>query len=359
MKLNSIGTLLSNVIRDRVVSLLGILLATVLVAAAAAIYIVSAAATPLNANEQRLTALVNQLDDEQLTAQRHLAQQQLEKAGPESIGPLTVGLHSSNATLRRNSAEMLGFIGSPAATEALSDRLTQDPVPAVRARAAWALGELDDARAIRVLERAAVADEDLKVRQEASASLNALRDHYANAAGKNQRQVVAFAASPAQPNVIYLAEQNRILVSRDAGKTWIAAGGSVPNRITALTVSPARPETIYAGTEAMGIYKSTDAGATWVQFTKSLPGSAGAPIEITAIAVDQGNSEHIYVAVSAWIGSGRASTMPVGVFSSKDGGNSWERVKFSATETPITRLFVDGNTLYAGFGDEVISTAAY
>jgi HEAT repeats/BNR/Asp-box repeat len=340
-------------VRRFAMTLLGVAIGLTLITGAAAVYFVNVAATPLTASEARIQGWVFQLSNEQLTPARHLAQQHLEESGDAAVDPLISALHSPDSALRRNSAEMLGFIASPRALDALTTTLENDPVASVRSRAAWSLGELHDLGAVGALQNASVRDQDLRVRQEAASSIGALRSFLAQGAGKNEEMTSAFAISPSENAVVYLSEMNQVSVSRDGGKTWSATGGALPSRVSALAVSPSNPNLLYAGTESMGLYESTDGGATWVAKSQGLGIEPGVRLTVTAIAVDPQIANRLYVATGTWVGSDQATLLPVGVLRSLDGGNTWQAANMPTSSTAISRLVILGNELYASAGDEI------
>ena len=222
---------------------------------------------------------------------------------------------------------------------------------AVRSRAAWALGELNDVRAASALERASVLDSNLQVRQEAFGSLTALLSHLASTAGKEGCQSrQALAVAPSQPDIVYLAEFNQISSSRDGGKTWGTLSGVTPSRVVALAVSPVSPDVIYAGTESMGLYKSADAGTTWFAMNQGLGLEPGVRLSVTAIAVDPQNPDSVYVARGAWVGTSQASIIPMGIVQTLDNGQTWKTVDFVSNQA-ISRLVVVNHKLYALSGD--------
>src|SRR5919202_6529141 len=187
--------------RNKSLTVLGVLIALAILAGAVGLYFVRAGAAPSSAAEARINGWVSQLSEERLTPTRHQAQQNLEKAGTAAVPALTAALHSPNATLRQNAAEMLGFIAAPEAIEPLRNALRNDSVPGGRSRAVWALGEMNDVRFLGDLEQASVMDRNLLVRQAAQGSIVALQQRFANAAGKNEQLVSAIAVAPNQSNV--------------------------------------------------------------------------------------------------------------------------------------------------------------
>lgn len=72
----------------------------------------------------------------------------------------------------------------------------------------------------------------------------------------------AMAVSKTDPNLIigFDSANRGLFKTTDAGKTWITI--DYPNRISALAISPHDSEIIFAGTQN-GIYKTVDGGKTW------------------------------------------------------------------------------------------------
>jgi hypothetical protein len=215
----------------------------------------TASANPPSAAEVLIQGWVNELRQERLTAERHDAQRELEAAGEASVPTLAVALRSDDVVLRRNAADMLGFIASPTSTSALEYVLMNDAVPTVRRNAAWALGEIDDFSMLDTLEQSAVRDTSQQVRQAASDSLARNRARVALAAGLNERELNAFAAAPQDARVIYAASGRNLSVSRDGGKTWNILQNALPSVSNVLAVSPANSLTLYAGINALGMFK--------------------------------------------------------------------------------------------------------
>jgi HEAT repeat protein len=149
----------------------------------ATLMVITASANPPNAAEMRLQGLVNELREDRLTAERHSAQRELEAAGDAAVPALTVALRSTDSTMRRNAADMLGFIASPSSIGALENALKDDPVPSVRRNAAWALGNISGLSALGELERATVLDSSAIVRQTALDSVARVRSRLALSPG--------------------------------------------------------------------------------------------------------------------------------------------------------------------------------
>ncbi len=306
--------------------------------------------------ERNIQGWIGQLKQDQLNDSRTQAQQNLELAGDAAVDPLLTSLASSNPVLRRNAAEVLGYIGSSRSMATLADTLRNDPDPDVRVEAGWALSQASDTTSAALLERALLVDVDSRVRQAADSALQGLQWDLATRAGYNVDSVRAFAVAPAQPNTVYLAVDDQVMVSNNGGKTF-GNVGKTPSRVTSLAVSTADPTVVYAGTESAGLYTSKDGGTTWQAIGDNLGEESGLPLSITAIAFDSQNPERVYVAKGTWIGTSQARLFPLGVMTSRDGGQTWTTVDLPATQEPVTRLLLDGGTLYGLAGDRVVSAA--
>ena len=122
----------------------------------------------------------------------------------------------------------------------------------------------------------------------------------------------------------------------DAGASWrdISAQAFASSSIGALDVADTDPNVIYAGTGSAairsnvsigkGIYKSTDAGRTW---TFAGLRDAG---QIGAIVIHPSDPNTVFAAV---VGNPFAHTRTRGVYRTKDGGATWQNVLFLSDST--------------------------
>jgi len=82
------------------------------------------------------------------------------------------------------------------------------------------------------------------------------------------------AIDPFNNQTVYVALSGfgtaHIFKSTDAGATWIASSTGLPDVPTnTICIDPSNPNTIYTGND-LGVFVSTDAGATWNDFNDGL-----------------------------------------------------------------------------------------
>jgi hypothetical protein len=300
-------------------------------------------------------SLVSQLESELLAARAVRVEKELEAAGNAAVRHLLVLLRSPNPAMRANAAEMLGVIGSSRATSDLVKTLDEDKVVEVRRAAAFALGELKDSHAVNALERAAAADRSHIVRVTAGEALANLAGHWAGAAGKTGESVPVLAVAPGHPNWVYVAALNQLSVSRDGGATWTSVEAPLPSHVSAMAINPTDPHVIYAGVDSSGIYKSTDAGATWFAVNTGLGLAPGVRLRVTALAIHPENAEHLFAARGVWIGTSRVELVPLSLMESRDSGGTWFAIDVPEFDQAIGHLVVTNNKLYAAAGERIIS----
>ncbi len=125
--------------------------------------------------------------------------------------------------------------------------------------------------------------------------------------------------------------------SNDAGLTWVQLAGGVPALdATDLAMDPSAPGTLYAaighifGSASNGIYKTTDGGTTWSRLAGGLPTSDVGRIGI-AVAPSNGQRLYAYIAEAADSAGGGASTR--GAYRSDDGGANWVSLPIGSTQS--------------------------
>ncbi|MCH8347640.1 MAG: hypothetical protein IH901_03990 [Proteobacteria bacterium] len=171
----------------------------------------------------------------------------------------------------------------------------------------------------------------------------------------------AVAGDVHNPLTFYMgATGGGVWVTHNAGQSWdnISDGQISVGSIGAIAVAPSDPNVIYVGTGSAGIrgvsvsagdgvYRSTDQGKTWKNV-----GLANSRT-ISAIVIHPANPDLLYVAVQ---GSSWGPTEDRGIYRSKDGGETWEKVLYVNDTTGASDIIMDpANTriLYAGMWDHL------
>jgi hypothetical protein len=340
----------------RALKAVGAVAAVVVLVAVSATMLNNVVATPISPREAQIRGWINDLGTDGLTAKRQLAQTQLEAAGEEAVPSLTSALRSDNANLRRNATDLLGFIGSTRATDALIQTLGTDPASAVRANAAWALGEIKDPAALTVLERSSVLDPSAPVRENANLSISNIQESLVLRAGRDPSQVNLIAVAPNAANTLYLASARDLLISNDKGMNWETYTQALPSIVSSLAVNPTNPNIIYAGLHSQGMVLSTDGGKTWQSLTRNFSNQAIGQSTVTAITVDQTDPMRILMAHGIRIGGTNADLIPLGILFSNDGGKTWGNLTDLEAAQLVTRLQVQDGKVYALTSDKVLVT---
>ncbi len=163
----------------------------------------------------------------------------------------------------------------------------------------------------------------------------------------------AGAGVPSQPGVFYIGAVNGgVWKTTDFGRSWTPIFDSQPTAsIGAIAVAPSDPRVIYVGSgEGLqrpdlsvgdGIYKSTDAGATWTHL------GLRDGQQIPQVIVDPRDPNRLFVAV---LGHPYGPNEERGVFRSTDGGQSFQKVLYKDADTGGVDLAFDpasSSTIYA------------
>jgi photosystem II stability/assembly factor-like uncharacterized protein len=149
---------------------------------------------------------------------------------------------------------------------------------------------------------------------------------------------------PGQPNVFYFGSVGGgVWKSTNAGRTWLPIFDSQPiASIGAVAVAPSATDVVYVGTGEAdmrsqisfgnGMYKSTDAGRTWTHI--GLDNTR----QIGRVLVDPKDPNLVFVAA---LGHAYGANPDRGVFRSRDGGATWQKVLFKGNDVGAIDLAFD------------------
>ncbi|MCL0102060.1 hypothetical protein M1O29_03150 [Dehalococcoidia bacterium] len=117
---------------------------------------------------------------------------------------------------------------------------------------------------------------------------------------------------PGRPNMLWVAGDLGVKVSRDSGVSWsgnrLSSLGPQASATIGLAIHPSAPDTILAATSSSGLYRSTDGGQTWRAANLGL-----ASLKTHQVAFAPSDNS------VAWL------TTHDGVYRSTDAGETWDR----------------------------------
>lgn len=130
-------------------------------------------------------------------------------------------------------------------------------------------------------------------------------------------QIWSVAVDPIDPNVILAGTKPpAIFRSSDAGQSWVKLSAAIaeecpigPPRVTNLVIDPRNHRSVWAGVELGGVFCSRDAGDNWIRLPQLGPRESST--DVHGVAISPGSPEKLLV------------TTPDGVWISNDQGESW------------------------------------
>ncbi|MFN8340306.1 MAG: glycoside hydrolase [Cyclobacteriaceae bacterium] len=149
---------------------------------------------------------------------------------------------------------------------------------------------------------------------------------------------------PTQPSVFYIGVNNGgVWKTTDYGRTWEPIFDDQPTgSVGDVAVAPSNPQVLYvASGEGIqrpdlsigdGVYKSTDGGKTWTN-TGIHDGQ-----QIGSIVIDPRNENTVFAAV---LGHPYGANAERGVFRTRNGGQSWEKVLYLDENTGAIQVAMD------------------
>lgn len=131
--------------------------------------------------------------------------------------------------------------------------------------------------------------------------------------GRNFSQIVV---NPVNDSIVFTASNQNVFKSTDMGAGW--SNTACGSNVNSLAMDQSNPDILYAavgGAGANSIRKSTNGGGTWTTLTNGLPTTS---MGRTALAIAPSNTNVIYASIAS-----KSTYQLVGLYKSTDGGASW------------------------------------
>lgn len=161
---------------------------------------------------------------------------------------------------------------------------------------------------------------------------------------------------PFSSDVLYLGTYEGVFKSMDGGGTWEPANLGLPESpiVKSMAIDPISPSTLYAGLFANGIFKSTDAGASWNQI-----GTDFNYAQMNVYTFNENGTTILYMLGLDYDDGSYYPEDSIGLYTSMDGGMNWSRIGMDLSNLFVHSLLVDPlsfDTLYLGTTRGVFKT---
>ena len=143
-----------------------------------------------------------------------------------------------------------------------------------------------------------------------------------------------FTLATGSQGVVYSGTGDGVFRSRNGGTTWFGAGLG-GQTVFALAVDPRDPSIVYAGTDSGtsvgGLFQTKDGGGTWDRVAV-FPGGS-----ISRVAIDPSNPDTVF---AGGVGGG-------GILRTRDGGSHWDHLGGTDVTLDLAVDPADSNRVYA------------
>ncbi|HMQ47682.1 MAG TPA: FlgD immunoglobulin-like domain containing protein [Saprospiraceae bacterium] len=166
--------------------------------------------------------------------------------------------------------------------------------------------------------------------------------------------VFQLAWSYADTSTVWLAASNGIWKSTDAGMTWVLKKGDGTNQQTAICNDilqhPTNPDLLYASFDGNGIWRSSDAGENWSKLSGGLPTS---DMDFIDLSLCRSQPNVLYASIASGINS---LFNLKGLYKTDDGGDTWVKLE-NAPEAFCVPNAIPGVSFCQGWYDNVVAVS--
>ena len=163
--------------------------------------------------------------------------------------------------------------------------------------------------------------------------------------------VRTLSASPSNANIVFAGTGNGVYKTIDGGASWLASNSGIPasTSIRSMAIDSLNPNVIYAGTDSLYLFKTTNAGASWINYT-NVNGFLPQDRFIRSITIDYSAGSTVYATAD----SGR-------IYKSTNSGSSWILLARLPATHSVRSLLIHPNDhkifFAATFGDGIFMSA--
>ncbi|MCB0209269.1 MAG: hypothetical protein KDJ52_08060 [Anaerolineae bacterium] len=116
----------------------------------------------------------------------------------------------------------------------------------------------------------------------------------------------------------------------------------VPDTPVSIAIDPVNPQRLYVGTVAYGVFTSHDGGQSWQALNAGFGWQPGVMLRVSAVTVDEDKPQHLAVATAYSVGS---QLIGDGIYESFNAGQHW--IKIAEHEDVVDQLVIQGGGIYA------------